>query len=49
MTGFPTERVYGNLDYAGLRLVTWGGTFIRRQRSYHDNVIAFAVLVGSLP
>jgi sortase (surface protein transpeptidase) len=42
--GFPSERVYGNLDYAALRLVTCGGTFIRRQGSYVDNVVAFAVL-----
>jgi LPXTG-site transpeptidase (sortase) family protein len=46
---FPTERVYGNLDYPALRLVTCGGTFIRGRGSYLDNIIAFAALVGSRP
>ena len=43
---FPTELVYGATDYADLRLITCGGTFDRADRSYVDNVIVFATLVG---
>lgn len=46
---FPTELVYGDIGHAGLRLITCGGSFDRRARSYDDNVIAFAELVGSAP
>ncbi len=46
---FPTEAVYGNLDRAGLRLITCGGSFDRRARSYNDNIVAFADLVGVHP
>jgi sortase (surface protein transpeptidase) len=44
---FPTERVYGDIDHAGLRLITCGGEFDRAARSYRDNVVAYAGLVGS--
>jgi sortase (surface protein transpeptidase) len=46
---FPTLQVYGNLDYAGLRLITCGGEFDPNARSYASNVIVFAKLVGSRP
>jgi hypothetical protein len=46
---FPTDRVYGAIDYAGLRLITCGGAFDTRARSYVDNIIAFGELVGSTP
>ncbi|ACY97933.1 MULTISPECIES: class F sortase [Thermomonospora] len=39
---FPTERVYGPLDHAGLRLITCGGRFDRARRGYRDNVIVYA-------
>jgi len=42
---FPTELVYGDTDYAALRLITCGGTFDRADRSYVDNIIVFATLV----
>ncbi|WP_214409581.1 class F sortase [Sphaerisporangium fuscum] len=42
---FPTRRVYGPLDHAGLRLVTCGGTFDRRIGHYTSNVIVYARLV----
>jgi sortase (surface protein transpeptidase) len=42
---FPTQAVYGDLDHAGLRLITCGGTFDRTEGSYADNLIIFAVLV----
>lgn len=44
---FPTQRVYGNLDHAGLRLITCGGVFDSDAGSYEDNVIAFASLTSS--
>lgn len=44
---FPTEAVYGDIRHAGLRLVTCGGQFDRGARSYVDNIVVFAELVGS--
>lgn len=46
---FPTQAVYGDLDHAGLRLITCGGAFDRQMRSYADNLVAFAELVASTP
>ncbi|GAA5109547.1 class F sortase [Haloechinothrix salitolerans] len=43
---FPTERVYGDIDHAGLRLITCGGEFDSAADSYEDNIIAFARLVA---
>lgn len=45
---FPTDEVYGDLDHAGLRLITCGGRFSRAARSYDDNVIAYAELVRTV-
>ncbi|WP_231104845.1 class F sortase [Haloechinothrix halophila] len=45
-TQFPTERVYGDIDHAGLRLITCGGEFDSAADSYRDNIIAFARLVA---
>jgi sortase (surface protein transpeptidase) len=42
---FPTLRVYGPTDGHELRLVTCGGVFDERQRSYAENVVVFAELV----
>lgn len=44
---FPTIEVYGNTDDAQLRLITCGGAFDPDARSYEDNVIVFASLVGT--
>jgi sortase (surface protein transpeptidase) len=44
---FPTRLVYGDLDHAGLRLITCGGSFDDRTRSYVDNLIVFATLVAT--
>lgn len=44
---FPTQAVYGDLDHAGLRLITCGGSFDARAGSYRDNVVVFAELSGS--
>jgi sortase (surface protein transpeptidase) len=43
---FPTAAVYADLDHAGLRLITCGGSFDRAARSYRDNIVVFADLVG---
>jgi hypothetical protein len=40
---FPSKQVYGNLDFAGLRLITCGG-FNPATDSYADNVVVFASL-----
>ncbi len=44
---FPTELVYGDSDFAALRLITCGGSFDRARRKYVDNIVIFAALVGS--
>lgn len=44
---FPTQAVYGDLDHAGLRLITCTGAFDREMRSYEDNLVVFAELVPS--
>jgi sortase (surface protein transpeptidase) len=44
---FPTIEVYGNTPDAQLRLITCGGDFDSGERSYEDNVIAFATLVDT--
>jgi hypothetical protein len=46
---FPTSTVYGNTDYAALRLITCGGTFDEQSHHYRSNVVAFASLVSSRP
>lgn len=46
---FPTLQVYGNIDHAGLRLITCGGAFDYDKRSYKSNIVAFATLVSSHP
>jgi hypothetical protein len=42
---FPTDEVYGDIDHAGLRLITCGGSFDEDSGDYRDNVIVFASLV----
>ncbi|RBY80668.1 class F sortase [Geodermatophilus sp. TF02-6] len=41
---FPSDEVYGDLDHAGLRLITCGGAFDEDTGDYLDNVIVFASL-----
>lgn len=43
---FPTDAVYGDIDHAGLRLVTCGGTFDAATRSYVDNIVVYASSVS---
>jgi hypothetical protein len=41
---FPTGSVYGDIDEAGLRLITCGGDFDADEDSYRDNVVVYARL-----
>lgn len=41
---FPSRAVYGQIDHAGLRLITCGGTYDAARHKYADNVIVFARL-----
>jgi hypothetical protein len=41
---FPTEKVYGNIDHSGLRLITCGGTFSTMTHHYSDNIVVYASL-----
>ncbi|SEN52113.1 class F sortase [Nonomuraea pusilla] len=45
-TAFPTERVYGDLPYAAIRLITCGGAFDRGSGHYVDNLIAYGHLTS---
>jgi sortase family protein len=40
---FPTEQVYGPTPDRQLRLITCGGVFDHRLRSYRDNLVVYAV------
>jgi len=42
---FPTRAVFGNIDHAGLRLITCGGRYDGARHRYLDNVVVFARLV----
>jgi hypothetical protein len=44
---FPTAAVYGDLDHAGLRVITCGGAFDHTAHSYEDNTVVFADLVAT--
>jgi hypothetical protein len=46
---FPTDRVYLGSAEPALRLVTCGGRFDARERSYVDNIVVFARLTGVRP
>jgi sortase (surface protein transpeptidase) len=41
---FPTKKVYGNIDHAGLRLITCGG-LVAGTSIFEENVVVFADLV----
>jgi hypothetical protein len=46
---FPSALVYGNLNYAGLRLITCSGAFDPHAHSYQDNTVVFAELASASP
>lgn len=43
-TAFPTNDVYGPVDFPGLRLITCGGRFDASTGNYFDNIVAYARL-----
>ena len=43
-SAFPSKLVYGNIDHAGLRLITCGGLDARTNK-FDENVVVFADLV----
>jgi sortase (surface protein transpeptidase) len=43
---FPTKQVYGNIDHAGLRLITCGG-LDAETNEFDENLVVFAELVSS--
>ncbi len=43
---FPTALVYGDIDHAGLRILTCGGPFDDATGHYLDNIVVFASLFG---
>ncbi len=42
---FNTEEVYGNIDFAGLRVITCGGTFNHITGHYSKNTVVFATMI----
>ncbi len=42
---FPTEAVYGNINYAGLRLITCSGVYSKGTQRYSHNLVVYARLV----
>jgi len=43
---FPSEKVYGSVDHAALRLITCGGVLDGETGSHVDNVVVYADLVS---
>jgi len=43
---FPTDQVYGTLDYPGLRLITCSGAYSRLKGRYPDNLVVFATYLN---
>jgi sortase (surface protein transpeptidase) len=41
---FPAQEVYGNIKYAGIRLITCGGTFDASTDHYTDNTVVYGAL-----
>jgi sortase (surface protein transpeptidase) len=42
---FPTQAVYGNINYAGIRLITCGGQFNTSTGHYDHNIVVFGTLI----
>jgi len=43
---FPTEKVYGTIDHAGIRLITCSGKYSAIKQRYSKNLIVFGKLVN---
>lgn len=41
---FPTEKVYGSIDFAGIRVITCSGYFDTKKGHYSENLIVFGHL-----
>lgn len=46
-SAFPTDKVYGSIDRAALRLITCGGVLDGETKRYSDNVVVYASLVAA--
>ncbi|MEY2665754.1 MAG: hypothetical protein RLZZ480_859 [Candidatus Parcubacteria bacterium] len=46
-TAFPTRKVYGDIDHAGLRLITCTGIYDKEKLRYTHNLIVYAKLVST--
>lgn len=44
---FPTSKVYGNINHAGLRLISCIGKFDKSTGHYLDNIVVYAHLTSS--
>jgi sortase (surface protein transpeptidase) len=42
---FPSEKVYGDIDHAGLRLITCSGTYDKQTQEYDRVLVVYAMLV----
>lgn len=45
---FPTDKVYGAIDYPGLRLITCGGTYDKNTQRYSHNTVVYARMTHSM-
>jgi hypothetical protein len=45
----PYARIFAGLDYPALRLVTCGGRFDERKRTWENNLVVYAILTDSRP
>ncbi len=48
-SSFPSGTVYGDTDYAALRLITCGGRFDKVTGNYVDNIVVFAHILPDQP
>lgn len=46
---FPTDKVYGKINYAGLRIITCSGTYDKKLGRYTNNLVVYATLINILP
>jgi hypothetical protein len=46
-SAFPADLVYGDIDHAGLRILTCGGEFDSASGHYLDNIVVFATLLSA--
>lgn len=45
----PTQEVYGNIDHAGIRLITCSGTFDRKAQRYSHNTVVYGAVIPAAP